>query len=202
MATTFTQLQAEAFARGLDYLNDGGAGLTRLKNWLNQSYLALCARAEFPWLITEASGTAPLTIGDLRQVLSVYDSTLKRPLVPIEKSVITNQGIDVTTAGTPLYFYRNSQTVLSVYPASTGSTLTVRYLKKPAALSAGSDTVVVPDEWADLIVDGAVLKGKKDDDLYDSYVAQYEADVARMIGAELDDGADFNYVLDMSPGSY
>lgn len=195
MAVTFTQLQTEFFARGFEYLNDAGAGLTRAKNWINQSYLGLCTRADFPFLFADATGTAPLTITDVRVVLSVYDATQKNPLVAIDRATLISTYKDLTLTGTPLYWYRNSQTQVSVYPANTGSTLNVRYVKRPALLSAGSDAVIVPDEWADLIVDGAVLKGKKDDDDYDNYVQQYEADVDRMRQAELDDNAAPDYVL-------
>jgi hypothetical protein len=181
VATTLTQLLTEFYARGFSYLNDGGAGATRATAWINQSYLNLCTRADFPFLFADATGTAPLTIADLRVVLSVYDATQKNPLVAIDRATLISTYKDLTLTGTPRYWYRNSQTQVSVYPANTGSTLNVRYVKRPALLSTGSDAVVVPDEWAD--------------DDYDNYVAQSEADIQRMRDAELDDNAAPDYVL-------
>jgi hypothetical protein len=70
------------------------------------------------------------------------------------------------TRGRPTYFYRDSQTSIKVYPANTSISLSVRYCKAPADLT-GTDTPIVPADYHDLIVDGAVLYAKKDDDTFD-----------------------------------
>lgn len=179
----FTTLQTEVFARGYDYLNDGGAGLARAKRWINQSYLELCTRASWPFLKATTTGTAPLTIADLRAVLSVVDTTNVQQLFSVDRRWLMS--VDpALTSGTPTSYYLESATQIKVWPVQAVS-LSVNYLKTPAQLSAGGDTPLVPDEWCDVIVDGAVLKAEKDNDQYDQLLSIYETTIGRMVAALL-----------------
>jgi hypothetical protein len=49
--------------------------------------------------------------------------------------------------------------------------LSVRYIMIPAELVATSDEPIVPEEWQDIIVDGAVCKAAKDNDGYGAMAA-------------------------------
>lgn len=160
--TTFTQLQTEFFARGFDYLNDAGAGLTRAKTWINQSYLELCEEDTWPFLLATATGAAPLAVADIRTILSVIDTASNStPLYPLPEDELVDDFSPVTTTGTPTYFYVDDTTIRT-YPV--GGTLSVRYWKVPALLSAGSDAAIVPDRFVNLIVDGAVRRAQNDND--------------------------------------
>lgn len=159
--TTFLQLQTELYARGFDYLNDGGAGQTRAKTWTNQAYLELCEEDTWPFLLTTASGAAPLAIADLASILRVTDTVQQQPLDPLPEGVVIDEFTPVTTAGPPIWFYLDDTTVRT-YPV--GGTLSVRYYKVPALLVANGDIAVVPDRFANLIVDGAVRRAHNDND--------------------------------------
>lgn len=160
--TTFTQLQTEFFARGFDYMNDAGVQLTRAKAWINQAYTELCEEDLWPFLLTTASGAAPLAVADIRTILSVQDTAnASSPLLPVDEDELTDDFFPLTTTGTPLYFYVDNVTVRT-YPV--GGTLSVRYYKVPALLSAGTDVAVVDDRFANLIVDGAVRRAANDND--------------------------------------
>lgn len=164
----FSTLQTEVFSRGFDYLDDSGTGLARVKRWLNQAYLEICEAYSWPFLDTTTSGTAPLTISDLRQVLYVLDTSNDRQLQGVDVRHIADIDSDVSTTGTPQWYWLDGLTTVKVYPTNTSNTLSVRYLKTPVELSANGDEPVIPARFQDLIVDLAVLKGMKDSDNYEA----------------------------------
>lgn len=181
MATlTFAELQTEFFSRGFDQLNDASTGLARAKRYINEAYADVCDRQEWPFLYADATGAPPLTISALRAVLSVTDSTNDTPLSRIDRRTLVEMYPDLPDTGTPTYWYRNSETSLAVYPANTGVSLSVRYVKFPTVLSGSSDSHIIPERWQDLILDGAVVRAKKGRDDYDSLNALYEQGIAKM----------------------
>lgn len=186
---TLGELLTEFFDRGFSQFDDGAAGETRARRWLNQSYWDLCARQEWRWLETDFVGVPPLVIADLRTVVSVTNSTQRYPLRWRDRRDIVATG-DWTTPGTPSVWYFSAAATVETYPPTSSDTITVHYVAKPAKLVAAGDRVVVPEEWCDLIVDGAVLRAKKGEDDYDQYVQQFEADYQRMESAELIDQVD------------
>lgn len=160
--TTFLQLQTEFFARGYDYLNDAGAGLTRAKTWINQAYLELCEEEPWPFVMATSTGAAPLAVADLGRILSVLDTAnASNPLLEMDEDELMDNFPPITTTGVPTFFYVDDLTVRT-YPV--GGTLSVRYWKVPALLSANGDIAIVPDRFANLIVDGAVRRAAIDND--------------------------------------
>lgn len=150
------------FYRGFDYLNDGGTGLARVKRWINDAYHEICQTADWPFLETTTSSSAPVTLTDLRKVLTVHDATNRQPLRPTtRKWIIATFGENASTSGYPRFYYVENQ-VVRAYPVS--GTITVYYLKFPTDLSANGDTPVVPTRFHDLIVDGAVKRAYEDSD--------------------------------------
>ena len=163
MAMNFAALLDEVNDRGYNHISD-----TRLGRYVNQSYKSICNRAPWPFLLTTTTGVAPLTISDLRAVLSVVDTTNKTKLYHSDRrNLIESVSTDLTITGTPSYWYQESRTVIKVYPANTTSTLSVHYLKVPATLT-GTDAHLIPDEFEDLIIDGAVIRALKDSDELDA----------------------------------
>jgi hypothetical protein len=151
---TFLQLLTEFYARGFDYLADDAAGITRAKAWVNQSYLELCEEEPWPFLLTTASGAAPLALTDIRSIHGVRDTVTNRVLHPADEDELADS-FTLTTTGSPTFFYVDDTTVRT-YPV--GGTLSVRYWRVPAPLSADGDVAVVPDRFTNLIVDGAVRR--------------------------------------------
>lgn len=176
--TTFLELQTEFYARGYDYMNDGGAQVTRAKAWLNQSYLELCEEDLWPFLLTTATGAAPLTIADVRTLYTVVDTAANKVLAPTQEDDLIDTYTTLTTTGAPLWFYM-SDTSVKTYPV--GGTLSVRYWKVPAELSANGDVAVVPPRFCNLVVDGAVRRSCNDNE---------DADGARQAEDERQRGID------------
>jgi hypothetical protein len=121
---------------------------------------------DWPWLKTSASGTAPLTISDLRRVLSVVDSATKLPVDQVDAdAIIEFASGDLTLAGSPSGWYLDSDTVLSTFPVGAGS-LTVRYVKFSPELATGTDAPLIPARyrmtWVDLAEVEALRYGVKD----------------------------------------
>ena len=163
MAMNFAALLDEVNDRGYNHISD-----TRLGRYVNQSYKSICNRAAWPFLRTTTTGTAPLTISDLRAVLNVVDTTTNAKLYHADRRhLIESVDTLLTTTGTPTYWYQESRTVIKVYPANTTDTLSVHYLKVPATLT-GTDSHLIPEEFEDLIIDGAVIRALKDNDELDA----------------------------------
>jgi len=173
----FTALQTELYARGFQYLNDGGAGVTRAKQWLNDSYFELCALAAWPFLETTVTGVAPLTVSDVQKVIYVVDTSTGAKLQSVDVRELTDWYPKLDTTGSPVWWWLDGNTTLRVFPLNTADSLSVRYAKFPATLSASSDTPVVPARYHNLIVDGAVIRAYKDsDNLMSAYALQNDLD--------------------------
>jgi hypothetical protein len=156
-------LVTELKARGLDYLST-----SRCQQYLNDSYLVdICETENWPFLHATKEGTAPLTVSDLRSVESVINSTQDNKLAPLDPRELTSvYDTDLTTTGSPGFYYVDAETVVSVYPANTSDTILVRYWKVPEALS-GSASPVLPARFHTLIVDYAVARAYEDSDDYE-----------------------------------
>ena len=169
MAMNFGALLDEVNARGYNHIDD-----TRLGRYVNQSYKSICNRAAWPFLLTTTTGTAPLTISDLRAVLNVVDTTTSAKLYHADRRhLIESVDTLLTTTGTPTYWYQEARTIIKVYPANTTDTLSVHYLKVPATLT-GTDAHLIPEEFEDLIIDGAVIRAYKDQGQLDTAASTQE----------------------------
>lgn len=182
----FTALQTEFYARGFDYLNDAGAGVTRAKAWINDAYLEICDEYEWPFLEAVATGNGTVAVTDLKTVLWVVDTTNNVALDFLDRRTIVDQvDANLTTVGTPSYWYLNDTTV-AVYPVGSTTALSVKYIKVPVVLSAGGDTPVVPARYHQAIIDGAVRRALLDtNNAEDAKAAEAErqAKVTTMLGS-------------------
>lgn len=151
------ELRTELQSRGFDYVTDA-----RLNRWLNRAYTRLCDRHAWPFLETTTTGAAPLTISDLRAVLSVIDTDNDSPLVYEDRRTIREDDPTLAATGKPENWYLNGSAV-TTYPVSTVG-LSVLYIKSPAELSSDSDSPVLPSRYHMLLVDMACADAYKDSD--------------------------------------
>lgn len=158
MAVTLSGLRTELLARGFDYLSTSRAngfvndGLTALYEW---------EATAWPFLETTVSGSAPLTVSDLREVLYVVDTTNTNRLREADSRDIVDEDVTLAQSGTPDRYWLDGLTTVKVWPVSSVS-LSVRYLKVPALLSSDGDTALVPDRYQRVAVDLAVVEALKD----------------------------------------
>jgi hypothetical protein len=155
-------MQTEFWARGLADLDDGGAGVTRTTRWINDAMHVVDELCDWPYLNTTTTGTAPLTIADLRTVESVTAVGNLQQLEPVDRRDMRQYVADLTTVGTPTLYYITGGTTINVYPASTSTTLTVDYWKFGPDLSGASDAPLMPDRFRYIIVDYAVAQALRD----------------------------------------
>jgi hypothetical protein len=181
----FQTLYGRVFRKGFDQLNDAGNGLADVKAALNVRYLDVCERSQWPWLYTDSTpGAAPVTITDLRAVLSVTNTTLKVTLPHMDRASLLDLYGDLTTAGTGVVWYRDSETVIRTYPADTTNTLAVRYVKVAAEMSGTSDVPLVPSRWQWVIVEGACADLHRDNQDFEASSAceqKFEQGVTAML---------------------
>lgn len=171
-------LRTEVTARGFDF-----DSATRIDRWINTAYQRICERQAWPFLESEATGSSPLLISDLRAVLSIVDTTTNG-LIEYEdiRDIRERDPAYASTTGTPTSWYLNGS-ALTVYPANTTDSLLVRYLKVPTDLSADDDEPLIPDRFRYVIVDGAVVYAYRDTDNYDAAGATadiFEQGIAEM----------------------
>lgn len=165
---TLAELRTEFYARGFDF-DDA----TRTNRWLNQAYQELCEETAWPFLEVSASSTAPLSLTDVRTILSVSDTTQGITLDGMDRRDVVDYDPDLNETGNPTHWFLDDNT-LRVYPLNTTNTITVRYVEVPDAMAADGDSPDIPERYQDLIVDGAVIRAYKDTDEIDAAVALRE----------------------------
>jgi hypothetical protein len=155
-----TAALAELASRGADHVSSA-----RRTTFLNDAKNEFESVWPWPWLETTATGAAPLTVSDLRAVLYVVDSTNRRVLRGASaQDIVLQVDPTITTTGTPECWWLDGTTTLKVYPANTSVSLSVRYIKYSAELSAGADTPLIPTRLHNLWIDLAVIRVYQDSD--------------------------------------
>lgn len=157
------EARTEFQARGFDYLSS-----TRCNAYLNRALAAIATHATWPWLEATASGTAPLTITDLRAVLSCVDTTTGTELAPADRRALVALYTTLTDTGPPEWWHRTSLTEVSVYPLNTTDTITVRYVAHEAELTSDSSSPLLPSRHHNVWVDRAVIEAYSDSDNFDA----------------------------------
>lgn len=170
---TLLDLQTELYARGYDHLAQDATGVARGLRWINQANNEITLEELWPFRLQTATGASPLSIETLDQVYSVINTAdSNAELYEATESELT--GGDLTTSGTPMWYYRDSLQI-KTYP--TGGTLSVRYYALPTDLASPTDTTLVPKRYMDVIVDAAVRRAAKDrDNAEAAALAQQERD--------------------------
>lgn len=177
---TFTEIVNEVVARGYDYLTT-----SRIETWTQRHYQTLEAKYVWPWREETKEGTAPLEIKDLRDVLSVTDSTQERPLYGQTRQWLLENYPKLEETGSPVWWFLDNLT-LRTFPLSSDK-IVVRYAKKPAVLTAEAEPAM-PSEWHGLIVDSVVVECLKDNDEYQEareLKETVQTDLQTMVAAEL-----------------
>jgi hypothetical protein len=155
---TFQQIRAEVEARGYQYIPQ-----ERLDGWIRQAYEWVCAQEPWPFLETETTGAAPLTISNLSQVLWIgYDDVVLRGT---DLRDIRDRDPDLDDTGDPTHWYLDGNTI-KTWPTSD-KTLYVRFIQKPPTFT-DVDEPLIPSAYQEVIIDGAVMRGLKDNDEYDT----------------------------------
>jgi hypothetical protein len=160
---TFAQLLTEFYARGFDYLDDGGAGETRAKRWINQSYMEILEMDDWPFLQTSISSQAPVIISDLGTIESVTNTTADRNVGFIDRRTLVESYPDLSATGSPDYAYLTQGTTLNTYPVGS-DTLLVRYLRLAGELSDDDDQPEIPSRYQYAIIDYACARAYMDSD--------------------------------------
>lgn len=175
MALDFQALQTEFFARGFAYLNDAGAGLTRVKRWLNDSAHEIDDMELWDYRRASTTGTSPLTISDLGVIDAVMDGANFNELAPTTLGDLESLFGEVASTGTATFFYLNAGAI-TTYPVTSG-TLTVKYYRVAPDMSNNSDTPLMPDRFRMAIVERALSK---------AYLSQDDPEMAAVCIAESD----------------
>src|SRR4051812_22691136 len=100
-------------ARGFDELTDA-----RANAYLNGARRDFDEFDDWPWLKTTTTGTAPLAIADLRQVVYVADTTVRRQLRAVDVTDLLPSDPALTTAGNPTNYWLDNLTI-RVWPLNT-----------------------------------------------------------------------------------
>lgn len=145
----FTALKTALTDGSFDDLSTAQQGLL-----INDAVREVDESARWPYREATSTGAAPLTIADLGEIDTVLDATTSLPLMPTSRGEVVRGAGDVTLAGQPSYWYRDTLSgtlKVTTYPVTTGN-ITVRYYKTPATLSAGADTPGAPARWHSIYV--------------------------------------------------
>lgn len=168
-------MQAEVIARGFDYITNSGQ-TARATRWINDAMHEIDRLDRWPYRAASVTGTLPLTISDLGEIERVTNPTNNSDLSPSTRGALLDEFGDLTTTGTPGYFYLVGQ-ALSSLPVTT-QPVTVTYWRVSPDLVDGADTPLMPDQFRTAIVERACAKAYRDSD---------NPDMAAVCKAEADD---------------
>lgn len=160
---------------------DGVLSSARMNFYLNRALTDFGDYYAWPWLRKTATGAAPLTISDLKYVRSVYDSTGNEMF-----GLDVNEDVDLTTTGSPSYWWiddTSGSAVITAYPVGT-VTLRVSYVAEAPLLSADSDVPLMPVRYHMTWIDLAVMRAYRDSDNFAAASALQQvvnADLERLI---------------------
>jgi hypothetical protein len=166
--------RTELRERGFDYLSD-----SRCNHFLNTALTEIEDAFPWPWLEDTATGTAPLTITDLKQPLYVVDTDGQRELLSIPYRDLVIDDPTLAATGEPSYWSLDGLDTVVVYPTRSVS-LTVRYIKTSPVLQDAADEPLIPERYHGVWVDRAVVEALKDSDNHDA-ANTLLADVGRRV---------------------
>lgn len=140
---------------------------------------------DWPWLETTTTGTAPLTVTNLKRILYVTDTTNDTELPGVQAADIN---ANIADTGTPCVWWLDGSTVsgndttviVNVYPVSAVS-LSIRHTRYSANLVADSESPLIPVRYHRTWVDLAAVEAYKDSDNFEA-AAALRADVDRRLG--------------------
>lgn len=175
MATTLSNLRTELAYRLGENSAPGDTNETARRDaWLNEGYLKIVGRA-FWWFCEaedtfnsvanqEGYGTADGLATDVRAIFEVrVDDKLYtfKSLNEITKQYDPSNSIfnyENITVNKHWYFFANKIYFLPVIPTSGTNNVAIKYWKSATKLTAGSDVVIIPDEYAYMLVDYAYAR--------------------------------------------
>jgi hypothetical protein len=155
---TLAEAQAALLARGFDYLVP--AQTTLMLNVAKDTFEDVY---EWPWLWLPFSGPTPLTVPNLKLVLTVQGNGTE--LLGLDIRQVAQDGSDLTQAGTPGYWWIEGTNKLHAWPGD-GAVLSGVCLQDSPALSLPTDTPLIPSRYHGLWIDFAVVEAYKDSDNY------------------------------------
>jgi len=173
---TFGDISQEVYLRaGMDRLQP-----VLLRRWINEAYQELADEEHWPFLETSASGVAPLTIADAREIWTVVNTTDSVELSHAPRKWLIEAFGSLATTGTPEFWYAEGQAaggyIVKTYPVKAAPpTVAAYYYKTPAALALFSDVPVVPSQYQGIIVLGTLRR---------AYRASGNGDAAADVEAE------------------
>lgn len=181
---TYDQIITEVEARGFHHIDS-----TRIGRWVNKRYRRVNASQPWTFLETTASGAPPLTISDLRAVLSVVDTIAEEPIYFEDVRTILENDPNLETTGSAAYWYIEGSTI-AVWPVSTDA-ISVRYLNRPADLTTGQSPVW-PSEYHYILVEGAVADAYRNTDNFEA-AGTIEQEIANDVASMGEDLLVTNY---------
>lgn len=186
---TLSTLQTSLYRRGFDFLSADASGVAAGLGFLNAAAQEVDAQFPWPYLLTSTTGTSPLSITDLRKIITVQDGTAGfLPLDVNDYQNLANDYGDLTQTGSPLFFYFTGQTTIATYPVST-DTLTVRYVKVGTNMVSGTDVPAMPDRFRPILVDLAVAAAYREANVPDEAglaLQEYQRKLGLMVNELLD----------------
>jgi hypothetical protein len=161
--TTFGTVKTELYNSGFNYLLDNSQ-TDRAGRWVNQSYQEVCSLAAWPFLKTTTTGASPVSIPTLNRIIYVRDQSTNFKLVEADFDLLTDLQPNLTTTGTAGWYYldfTSGAPAVTAFPVTT-NTLQIVYLQNPTPLASDSDVLIVPDQFVDVVVLGAMRRAYLD----------------------------------------
>lgn len=165
MAKTLTQLQSTLASRLRENSapSSTGSEYSRRTDYFNEAYRSVIRKHY--WWFTEATasldsvadqesyGTADGFPTDIRNSMILelrYNGTLYTPIT--QTDAFSNYTSTYTNYSQSYFIFNKKLYPVPAFPDSGTDYITLKYYSIPSELSTGSDTIVIPDEYSDVLV--------------------------------------------------
>lgn len=180
MSYTLTDITTKVQQR----IRDTGYSTSEIANYLNDTINDVFNEYRLPFMqttqtytvtandsdITHGSGLPTNYVGaiDLLNTTSGQESVIPyKDFSELDQMYPDLDDTTRNTAGQPLYWYKYGNTIKLFPSPAAAYTLSLRYYKKPTALSDTTDVPEIPSEFEELLVAGAAYRVLQVKDNYD-----------------------------------
>lgn len=137
------ELRTDFLARGFDDL------ASRANDILNQACAEVDEAFRWPYMENSGTGTAPVSVTDLRTIEAVTNETQGYPLAPVSYQALLENYGDLSASGAPEFYYIATPAgvpTVATYPTNS-DTVGVQYWRSSPTLDDDTDEPLAPERY-------------------------------------------------------
>jgi hypothetical protein len=170
-----------------------------LLHWLNDRYLKVVSRADWPFTKYATTSTLSFTTGGTGYMAALPSSFLDTIKIvtasgnilkyATQESVLQSDPLRSGTGASPTHYYYPVPGYIAIHPApSEALSVTLYYYSHPTAIADDTSTILIPNEFrVQILVNGVTadyFRLRKEFDIANGYERDFEAGISELLKKE------------------